>query len=147
MKKILAGLAASTLLLVVAAPALADDDLRVFNKARVRNYVSTRANSGYNRVKASDDVYRGFIKTGTASATSDTLNDVNYTEVGDCGCYDDVTVFNRAYVRNSVRTSANTGGNSIRAYDDVHGGMIMSGGATSRAVVDNLVNTTVVGGE
>ena len=53
---------------------------------------------------------------------------------------------NWAYVKNDVDTTANTGYNTIKAKDDVEGGKIKTGAAGSMGVVENVVNTNVIGG-
>lgn len=51
---------------------------------------------------------------------------------------------NKAYVKNVVTTTADTGLNAILAEDDVTGGTITSGVAVAGADVANIVNTNVV---
>ncbi len=151
MKKILAGLAASTLLLVVAAaPAGAfwwgwsNDDLEVNNSAYVKNVVDTVAKTGGNKISAMDDVWGGTLKSGAAGAVTQVMNKVNTNSV-DCGCYDDVTLNNSGVVKNYLDTIAKTGYNKIWAWDDVRGGSLTSGNADAATLVDNIVNTNVVG--
>ena len=149
--------AAAALLLSSAVPAFAshwwsDDDLnlRIRNWAYVKNDVDTNANTGFNAILAGDDVKGGKIRTGNAGATSIVTNDVNSNFVDLCGClgdFDDATIKikNGAKVKNYVDTSANTGFNAIGAEDDVKGGRILTGNAGATGVVENVVNTNVLG--
>lgn len=57
---------------------------------------------------------------------------------------DDLTINNFGRVRSRVATHANTGFNSINAGEDVDGGSVSSGAATSSADVVNSVNYTEV---
>lgn len=158
-KKLAVTGATAALLLSSAVPAFAthwwsDDDLslRIRNRAYVKNDVDTTANTGYNKIKAYDDVEGGRIRTGDAWASSAVLNDVNTNIVDLCGClgdFDDATIKikNGAKVKNYVDTTANTGYNKIRSYDDdVEGGKINTGGAGAEGYVSNVVNTNVLGG-
>lgn len=141
--------ASSAVFLLLAAPAGAtwfgwgNDEVTVRNSAYVKNSVTTRADTGDNSVHGKY-VWGGAILTGTAFAGSSVANDVNYTGIG-CGCADDVTVTNRATVRNYVTTKADTGDNSVGGYK-VFGGDIWTGSADAEAMVSNFVNTTLVGG-
>ena len=147
---------AAALLLSSAVPAFAghwsNDDLslRIKNWAYVKNNVNTEANTGNNKIKASDNVEGGKIKTGNAEALSDVYNEVNNNFVSLCDClgdFDDATikVKNGAKVKNYVYTSANTGHNQIRSHDEVNGGRIRTGDAGAAGFVSNVVNTNVLG--
>lgn len=145
LKKLIAGAAGAGLVLTMAGAALAWDGTFVLNKAKVKNFTLTVANSGMNTISADDDVKGGKIKTGDAFAYGEVNNVVNTTSVEGCGC-DDTTVINKAKVKNTTLTFANTGMNSISAGDDVrYGGRIRTGGAEAGSVVTNVVNTTMVG--
>ena len=54
-----------------------DATIRIRNGARVNNNVDTTANTGYNRIKADDDVRGGRIITGGAGAAGVVDNVVN----------------------------------------------------------------------
>lgn len=152
-KKLAVAGASAALLLTSVVPAFADySGLRIRNWANVDNHVNTTANTGYNKIKADDDVRGGRIRTGYAAAASVVSNDVNFNSVDLCGCLGDfdyapLKIRNGARVENHVNTTANTGYNRIRAYDDdVEGGKIRTGGAGATGVVNNVVNTNVLGG-
>ncbi len=145
--------ATAALLLSSAVPAFADDTLylKIKNWAYVKNDVDTKANTGFNAILAGDDVKGGKIKTGSATAVSGVLNVVNSNSVDLCNCldeFDDATIRirNGAKVKNYVYTLANTGFNAIIAEDDVKGGRISTGNAGATGIVENVVNTNVVGG-
>ncbi len=149
-KKLAIAGASTALLLATIVPAFADDgsSVRIRNRANVRNLTVTVANTGLNRIGSGDDVEGGRIRTGDATAYGTVRNNVNDTTVDLCGCSDEssVKVKNKARVRNFTVTVANTGLNNIGARDDVEGGRIRTGGAYADSLVENVVNTTVVGG-
>lgn len=145
-KKIAVGVAGAALFLSAAVPAFADATI-IKNRAKVRNFTLTVANSGLNRISANDDVKGGKIKTGGAVAGAEVYNEVNTTMVDGCGCDGFMLVKNKARVKNTTLTFANSGLNSINADEDVEGGRIYTGGAVAGSSVTNVVNTTVVGGE
>ena len=146
-KKLIA--AGAGALMLASTPAFAwhwwggSDDLTVSNHAWVKNTVITTADTGDNSIHGKY-VFGGDIDTGDALAGADVLNQVNYTEVAGCDCFDDVTIRNRAGVRNFVYTSADTGDNSIHG-KLVFGGDIDTGDALAGAFVTNVVNTNIVG--
>src|SRR3990167_9861315 len=53
----------------------------------------------------------------------------------------DITQKNKAYVKNGITATSNTGGNKIKAVDDVKGGKIKTGDATTGVEVINLLNS------
>ena len=139
-KKIIAIAAAGTMLALAAGPAFgsrwhhSSDDVTIINRASVRNKTVTIANTG---------LVMGGGRTGNARAVAYVSNDVNFTEVG-CGCLDgDLTVNNRASVKNKTVTIANTG---LVMGGRRRGGRGGTGNAVADSVVTNAVNTTVVGG-
>jgi nitrogen fixation protein len=162
-KKIAITAAAAGVMLSAAVPVLANGlgggkkgklEIEIKNRdTSVTNYVTTKANTGRNRIVADDDVNGGKIKTGNAWASSMVSNDVNTNLVDLCDCLDlkkiknvEVEIKNRnTNVTNDVTTKANTGRNRIVANDDVNGGKINTGNAGSEGVVANFVNTNVVG--
>lgn len=147
LKKIIAGATGAGLVLTMAGAAFASfDGTFVLNKAKVKNFTLTVANTGMNTMDASDDIKGGKIKTGDAFAYSEVTNVVNTTTIEGCGC-ENTTVINKAKVKNKTLTFANTGMNSMYAGDDIRGGRIRTGDADAGSVVTNVVNTTVVGDE
>ena len=127
-------------------------DLTVSNKASVLNIVNTEASTGHVSVGGGNQSpfpcgFGGWTKptmsmvmTGDAAATSSVSNNVNYNLVGSCDCLDGDTMFkNRARVTNLVNTDASSG------YIGVKSGWVMTGGATAKGVVANMVNTNLVG--
>ncbi len=157
MKKVLAGLAASTLLLVVAAPVSVmawggfpfpwpnptpepTTEAVVNNNAYVKNVVDTYAGSGGNSV--SGFLNKGVIKTGNAWAYADVANTVNMNALG-CNCYNDLTINNRATVKNYLDTTAKTGHNYVGG--SWVNGFVKTGAADAMSVVENMVNTNMVG--
>ena len=157
MKKVASLVGAAALLLTMAGPALGicfgpfcggsdGGDLEISNRARVSNRILTVSNTGLNEIEGKY-VCSGKIRTDRADAYSTVYNDVNYNVVGCEGCdYDDVTLRNKASVRNGVLTVANTGLNEISG-KMVGGGRIYTGAAYSNGYVDNIVNTNIVGVE
>lgn len=146
-KKFAAAGASAVLFLSAATPAFAfwwnSDDVTVGNRAYVRNTVITKADSGDNSIHGKY-VWGGKILTGDASAGADVFNQVNTVDLG-CGCLDgDLTVWNKAYVKNFVYTKADSGDNEIHG-KVVAGGRIWTGDAAAGAIVTNIVNTTVSG--
>ncbi|GEM_PF-2379632 len=146
------GAGAALLLSATAIPALAnfDDFTLIKNKAWVKNIVITKADTGGNSINAGDDVKYGSITTGGAEAGALVDNVVNTNQL-DCGCvnnHDDsgLIIKNKAGVKNVVITKADTGGNSINAWDDVKGGSIDTGMAGAGSIVTNVVNTNIIGG-
>lgn len=147
---IAAGSAAALMLSATAVPAFAshwqwnnDDDVNITNWASVKNYVTTKADTGDNSISGKY-VFGGAIDTGKAVAGTEVLNVVNDTTL-DCGCLDgDLTIKNSAVVKNYVYTKADTGDNSISG-KVVGGGDIDTGDATAGSLVQNIVNTTLVG--
>lgn len=150
MKRIAALAGAGALLLSMAGPAFggfdwfgSDSSLTVNNHALVINKTETEAETGDNESSG------GWIMTGNAGATSLVGNQVNYTEVWGCDCYDDVTVNNGAFVYNDTETEAETGdndtGGSRRRRHRSSGGAIFTGNAGATSVVENLVNFTLIG--
>ena len=141
------GASAALILSTTAVPALGhhrgDDNTTIRNSASVSNYVETEANTGENSIRGGK-VRGGEIKTGNADALATVVNDVNTTELG-CGCLEDgdLTINNRARVRNNVKTEANTGENSIRGWR-ISDGLIDTGDAYADSYVENVVNTTLV---
>jgi len=151
-KKLVALTGAGAMLLATAGPALAyrhyhhwwsrSDDVSISNYASVYNTVYTQADTGDNRI-GGRCVLGGEIETGTATAKSDVLNQVNSNEVS-CGCDGDVGVRNSARVRNTVTTRADTGDNSVGGRM-VFGGAIGTGNAGATSIVTSVVNTNLVG--
>jgi len=146
-KKIAVGAAGAALLLSAVAPVFADFDGTIIkNKAYVKNFTLTKADSGDNSITAVDDVKGGKIKTGDAVAFAAVTNVVNSNDVDTCGCDGFTLVKNKAKVKNKTLTFADSGDNTIAAGDDVRGGRIRTGDAIADSAVTNVVNTTVVGG-
>lgn len=147
MKKLISVAAGAGLVLTMAGAALASggDGVFILNKAKVKNFTLTVANSGMNSMDANDDIKGGKIKTGDAWALGDVYNEVNWTEVNGCAC-GSTAVINKAKVKNVTLTFANSGMNSMSAGDDIKGGRIRTGSADAGSVVTNVVNTTLVGG-
>lgn len=164
LKRLIAvGSAAALMLSATAIPALAtwdghqwhndnDLDLDIDNDAWVSNYVDTTANTGFNYIGGEnhhfDGVVFGLIDTGDAGAVSAVTNEVNTNIVDLCDClgdFDDVDIDidNDAHVRNYVDTTANTGYNAIGGF--VLDGSIYTGNAGATGVVENVVNTNIVG--
>ncbi len=79
-KKLFAGAAGAALFLSLAVPAFASTTIK--NKAKVKNTVTTSANTGGNVITADGDVTGGKIKTGEADAASIVTNTVNTNVVG-----------------------------------------------------------------
>ena len=154
MKKALALAGAGALLLSVALPVLGycmgpfcfgDDggDLTIDNCARVYTKVYNKADTGDNSI-GGKYVRGGSIKTGAADATARVYNDVNSSVIG-CDCIDgDISIDNHARVKTRVYNKAYTGDNSIGGRC-VSGGRIRTGDAGATALVDSLVNFTMVG--
>lgn len=154
LKRLIAvGSAAALMLSATAIPALATVDgdggsfTLIKNWAWVKNVVNTSADTGGNVIAAEDDVDGGSISTGVATAWSGVSNIVNTNDVEACPCEEDGTLIikNKAKVKNYVTTSANTGWNVIAAGDDVTGGSIYTGDANAGSLVENVVNTNIVG--
>lgn len=157
-KKIAVTAAAAGVMLSAAIPAFANGDgdfllVKIKNWAYVKNDVDTTANTGFNAILAGDDVKGGKIKTGNAEALSVVSNMVNTNVVDLCECLDGeddsaaiIKIKNGAKVKNYVDTTANTGFNLIGAEDDVKGGRIRTGDAGAGALVENVVNSNIVGG-
>lgn len=160
-KKIAVTGAAAALLLSSAIPALASNnhernrggvEIEVDNHANVRNNVLTLSNTGFNAIggvnyERHHNNSGGSINTGDALAQTSVLNDVNYTNVDLCGCLAsrhgsrvEIDVDNHANVTNNVATVANTGFNYAGS------GRIRTGDAGAVSLVQNLVNTTIIGG-
>ena len=53
----------------------------------------------------------------------------------------DITQKNKAYVKNDITATSNTGGNKIKANDDVKGGKIKTGDAFTGVDVTNVLNS------
>lgn len=149
-KKLAVTAATGAVMLAAVAPAFAwsDNVLIVKNKAKVKNFTLTVANTGMNSINADDDVEGGKIKTGNAEALASVSNTVNFNAVDTCGCEDEsfTLIKNKAKVKNVTLTVANSGMNRINADEEVDGGRIRTGGAGSVSVVENNVNTNFVGG-
>lgn len=150
-KKIAALAGAGVLLASMAGPALGcfgwwcdwSDEIGISNSATVTNIVGTVANTGHNDM-GGKFVWGGGIDTGNATAGSGVINQVNWNEVG-CDCVDgDITIGNRASVLNLVDTRANTGHNHLGGMC-VGGGLIDTGNAGATSLVDNFINTNIVG--
>ncbi len=147
-KKLLAAAGAGAMLLSLAVPAFAwttwttqpKTEATVNNSAYVKNFVDTYAGSGGNSVFGL--FTKGVIKTGDAFAYTDVANTVNMNML-DCDCYDKLTINNTATVKNYVDTTAKTGKNSVSG-SWVHG-FIKTGAADAYSLVDNVVNTNMLG--
>ena len=155
---IAAGAAGAMILGATAVPALAhgnhhwwhhDDDLTldIDNDAWVDNDVYTKADTGDNYIGHGEGDDDALIDTGKATAVSVVTNDVNFNLVDLCGClgdFDDVDIDidNDAHVDNDVYTKADTGDNYIGHVD---GAEIYTGNASATGVVENIVNTNIVG--
>lgn len=136
--------ASVALVLGSAVPAFASTN--IWNGAEVVNQIITAANTGGNLILSEDDdVNGGLINSGNAGSATLVSNVVNSNDVDswDCEC-EGLLIQNLAGVGNLVETVANTGENTIAAYDDVDGGTINSGSANAASVVSNVVNTNVV---
>ncbi|MCL4354928.1 hypothetical protein M1349_05735 [Patescibacteria group bacterium] len=157
-KKLAIAGASSALLLATVVPVFARGDehhghddgssVRVENRADVRNTSVAISNTGLNKIgghEVEEDGAR--IRTGAATSYATVYNNVNKTKVDLCGCEDEssVRVENNADVRNTSVAISNTGLNKIGGHE-VEGGRIRTGGAYADSLVDNVVNTTVVGG-
>ena len=154
-KKLAVAGASVALLAAAAVPAFAycssDGALNLCNFAGVHNTVNTNSNTGNNFIKSwEDEVNGGYINSGNALSESHLGNVVNSNGVSDVTLgYSDwsgLNVNNHAWVYNTVNTNANTGGNYIKASDEVNGGSIFSGNAAAGSFVSNVVNTNVVSG-
>lgn len=157
-KKFAVTAAATGMMLSAAVPAFAShlDNLTIVKNenTNVFNGVLTLSNTGLNGIFAgNDDVNNGSIITGNANAWSSVFNMVNTNVVDLCGCLgskgkDSLLVVknDNTHVDNYVLTVANTGLNGIFADDDANGGSIRTGGAGAGSIVENVVNTNVVGG-
>ena len=148
-KKALAIAGAGAILLSMAGPAFGcwwcwpSDDIDIWNRAKVHTRIYNKADTGDNEVHG-EYVFGGRIRTGDARATSTVYNDVNYNDVG-CGCMDgDVDIHNRARVGTRIYNKADSGDNEVHG-KVVCGGRIRTGAATATSMVDNLVNTNIVG--
>ena len=151
-KKIAITAAAAGVMLSAALPAFANGDgfllVKIKNWAKVKNVVVTTANTGGNDIHGKI-VVGGDIDTGNADAGALVTNTVNSNLVDLCDCLDGdgaaiVKIKNGAKVKNVVITTANTGDNSIHG-KVVVGGDINTGDAGAGALVDNVVNTNIVG--
>lgn len=146
------GAGAALMLSATAVPAFAshwqwnnDDDVNISNWASVKNYVTTKANTGDNSISGKY-VFGGEINTGEAAAVSDVYNLVNTVELG-CDCVDgDLNISNGASVKNYIYTKADSGDNSISG-KVVGGGSIDTDDATAGSFVSNVVNTVLVGAD
>lgn len=119
------------------------DDISIRNYARVSNDIEVEATTGDNEIEGFG-IRGGRISTGTATAYGTLKNDVNYNEIG-CDCTDgDLTVRNTARVRNELEVKAESGDNEIEGFM-VGGGRIRTGTAYADGLVENFVNTNVVG--
>jgi len=150
MKKIASLMGAGALVLAMAIPAFAydrhqrfSDDTRLSNYARVTNEVEVVADSGDNEIDGFF-VTRGRISTGTATALGDVLTEANYNKIGCNDCNGDLSVRNRASVRNEVEVRADSGDNEIDG-GFVGGGRIRTGAARGDGIVTTTVNTNIVG--
>jgi len=165
MKKIASLVGAGALLLTMATATFAtnnwhhrnprpmprsEDELTIENSATVDNLVVTVANSGLNWTSDGGRTFSrsrhhfskdaGDIRTGDADAVATLTNRVNWNNVAGCGCFDDVKIENkRTSVDNDVWTVANTGLNRTGRGD------IRTGNAYADSLVDNVINTTIVG--
>lgn len=151
MKKLIGIAAGAGLVLTMTGAALAhrSDDLLIKNTdTDVKNYVTTKADSGDNEIHGM--IVGGFfsapkIRTGAALASTVLSNEVNTTVAEGCGCFDDVTVKNRdTYVKNMITTKADSGDNEIHG-KFVSGGKIYTGSATAGLSLSNIVNFTLLG--
>lgn len=142
-KKIAVLAGAGALLLSMVTPAFGWGDVSAFNWSFLINMVQTSANSGDNEIHGMC-VSDGSVQSGVASAVASVGNAVNPTDVGCLGCNKDVSVHNWSSLRNDVRTSANSGRNGISA-GWVSGGSVVSGNAGASSIVENVVNSTMVG--
>lgn len=59
-----------------------DAHVLVDNSAKVKNYLTTKSNTGHNSINAGDDVEGGVITTGSADSQAIVVNDVNTTIMG-----------------------------------------------------------------
>jgi len=150
-KKLLIAGASSALLLATVVPAFAGNDeggVRVENDAHVRNTALAVSNTGLNRISGHEVEGSARIRTGRADSFAEVQNNVNKTNVDVCGCGDEssVKVENDAHVRNTALAVSNTGLNRISGHE-VEGGRIRTGASYSDGYINNVVNTTTVGGE
>lgn len=149
MKRIASILGAGTLLLGMAIPTFAyvrhhrsSDDTRVSNYARVTNDVEVKADTGDNEIEGFM-VHRARISSGAASANSTVLTDANYNEIACNDCNGDLSIRNSARVRNEVEVRADSGDNEVEGW--LSGGRISTGPAAAGSLVDNIVNTNIIG--
>lgn len=148
-KKAIAIGAAGLMLLSVAGPVFAGwwwgggNDVDIHNYARVSTKVYTKADSGDNSI-GGKYVFGGRITTGAAGATADLYTDVNSSMLVCDGCDGDINIRNRAHAYTRVKTVADSGDNSIHG-KCVGGGIITTGAATAKSIVDTIVNFTMVG--
>lgn len=137
-KKIAALAGAGALLLSMAGPAFGFTLVK--NKAKVKNIVVTKADTGDNSIHGKY-VFGGEIITGDAGACALVDNDVNSSVVyPDDGA---LIIKNKAKVKNVVITKADTGDNSIGG-KVVGGGGIDTGNAGASSIVTNFVNYSIV---
>ncbi len=153
MKKLASLVGAFAMVLVFALPAFASyrhhrssDDTTVTNRARVSNNLELESETGDNEIHGRV-VRDADITTGEAETVGTVYNRVNRTEIGcDCEGDGDLDVRSSARVRNSLELEAETGDNEIHGRY-VGGGDIDTGDAYVDGLVDNTVNTTLVGVE
>lgn len=147
MKKIASLIGAGALLLTMAVPAFGfwrpSPEIEVSNHAMIINDTTTRATSGDVEV-GGKFVFGGTYNTGLASSAAVVYNDVNYTEVNCSWCSRDVEVKNSAFVMNDTYTRAASGEVEVGGYW-VGSPRATTGGAGASSVINNFVNTTVVG--
>lgn len=152
-KKLGAIAATGALLLAVAAPAFADDNVIVVHNAdtNVSVYSGTIANSGVNGISAHDEagVTDSSIHTGAAVASNTIGTEVNYTTVTSVATDDapKIIVANcDTHVTVAQLSIANSGVNGISASEDgsVEGSNITTGAASTGSNIQSLVNVTQV---
>ena len=120
--------------------------LSITSTGGVENNVWTVSNTGLNSVTGMTmgrhhDSKGGSITTGDATSVAEVDTSLNDTTVGTTG-FKHVTLTNSGEVANNVFTVSNTGLNHVG-----NTGHITSGDAGSQALVQTMVNTTVVGAE
>jgi hypothetical protein len=154
MKKLAVLVASAAMVLVFAAPSFActgwwcggsQDSLDISNFGSVRNVLTTKTYTGDNLIGSFfGKVFGAQLTTGTASAVSSVGSEVNTTAIASCDCFDEVEVSNFGSVLNNVYTKSDTGNNTIGGWWT--GGVgLTSGSAGATTLLENIVNTTVIG--
>lgn len=152
-KKLVTAGTVAALFAATAMPAFANGSgvsIKQKNVGGNGNGIVVSSNTGDNKMKAGDDIKGGKIKTGDASTdNAKVVSSVNgnLAKVDTCECdVDWVKVKQKNYGgdNNLIVVDSNTGGNKMKAGDDIKHGKIKTGNAsTDDAKVVSLVNTNI----